>query len=117
MYIFNHTEVTPVQRIGQPQNRRHRTDQMAFCGAQGAELRRVEPRRRLAMAAGGLRDNLDLEWVEAQQFGVFDQVVGVAIVAIMVDDASDVVQEGGVFEQLARLRADLQRRRCRVENL
>jgi hypothetical protein len=69
------------------------------------------------MAARGLRDDLDLEWVEAQQFGVFDQVVGVAIVAIMVDDAADVVQEGGVFEQFARLRADLQCRRRRVKNL
>ena len=117
MYIFNHTEVTPVQRIGQPQDRRHRADQMAFCGTQGAELRRVEPRRRLAMAARGLRDDLDLEWVEAQQFGIFDQVVGVAIVPIMVNDAPDVVKEGCVFEQLARLRTDLQCRRCRVENL
>jgi hypothetical protein len=69
------------------------------------------------MATRGLRDDLDLERVEAQQFGVFDQVVGVAVVAIMVDDATDVVQESGVFEQLARLRTDLQCRRRRVENL
>ena len=117
MYIFNHTEVTSVQRIGQPQNRRYRADQMAFRRAQRAELRRIEPRRGLAMTARGLRDDLDLERIEAQQLGVLDQVVGVTVVAIVVDDAADVVQQRGVFEQFARLRAGLERRRGRVENL
>jgi hypothetical protein len=65
VYIFNHIEVTSVQRIGQPQNRRYRTDQMALRWAQRTELRRIEPGRGLAMAARGLRDDFDLERVEA----------------------------------------------------
>jgi hypothetical protein len=69
------------------------------------------------MAARGLRDDLDLERVETQQLGVLDQVVGVAVVAIVVDDAADVVQQRGVFEQLARLRAGFEHRRGRIENL
>jgi hypothetical protein len=65
VYIFNHTEVTSVQRIGKPQNRRYRADQVTFCRAQRAELRRVQAGRGLAMAARGLRDDLDLKRVEA----------------------------------------------------
>ncbi|MGA8057297.1 MAG: hypothetical protein WB999_03590 [Candidatus Binataceae bacterium] len=65
---------------------------MAFCRAQRAELRRIQPGRGLAMAARGLRDDLDLERIEAQQLCVLDQVVGVPVVAIVVNDAPDVVQ-------------------------
>jgi len=69
------------------------------------------------MAARRLRDDFDLERIETQKLGVFDQVIGVPIVAIVVDDASDVVEQRRVFQQLARLRACLEQRRCRVENL
>jgi hypothetical protein len=69
------------------------------------------------MAARSLRDDLDLERIEAQQLGILDQVVGVTVVAIVVDDAPDVVEQRRMFEQFARLRSGLERRRGRVENL
>jgi hypothetical protein len=68
------------------------------------------------MAARGLRDDLDFERIEAQQLGILDQIVGVTVVAIVVDDASDIVEQRGMLEQLARLRAGLERRRGGVEN-
>jgi hypothetical protein len=44
------------------------------------------------MTTSSLRDDLDLERIEAQQLGILDQVVGVTVVAIVVDDAPDVVE-------------------------
>jgi hypothetical protein len=69
------------------------------------------------MASRTLCDNFDLERIEAQQLGVFDQVIGMAVVAIMVDDAPDVVEQRGMFEQFASLRASLKHRGGGVENL
>lgn len=69
------------------------------------------------MAARGLRDDLYLERVEAQQLGVLDQIVSMTVVAIMVDDPADIVQQCGVFEEFARLRPGFERRRGCVENL
>jgi hypothetical protein len=68
------------------------------------------------MASRGLRVALDLERIEAQQLGILDQIVGVTVVAIVVDDASDVVEQRGMLEQFTRLRAGLERRRGGVEN-
>jgi hypothetical protein len=56
------------------------------------------------MAASGLRDDLDLDRIEAQKFGILDQVIGMAIMAVVVDNAADIVQERRVFEELAGLR-------------
>jgi len=69
------------------------------------------------MAARRLRDDFDLERIETQKLGVLDQVISVPIVAVVVDDASDVVKQRRVFQQLARLRARLEQWRGRVENL
>jgi len=50
------------------------------------------------MAACRLRDDFDLERIEAQKLGILDQIIGVPIVAIVVDDASDVVKQRRVFQ-------------------
>jgi hypothetical protein len=68
------------------------------------------------MAARRLRDDLDLERVETQQLGVLDQIVGMTVVAIVVDDTADIVQQSGMLEQLARLRSGFERRCRGVEN-
>src|SRR5579885_2944046 len=90
---------------------------MALGRAERAELGRVQTRRGLAMPARALGDNFDFERVEAKKLGVFYQIVGVAIVAVVIDDAPDVVQQRRMLQQLTRLRTGLEDRRRRVVNL
>ena len=58
------------------------------------------------MAACHLGDRFDLDPFEAEQLGVLDQVARVPVVAIAVDGVTDVVEEGGVLQELARGRRE-----------
>ena len=54
------------------------------------------------MAARGLGDDFDFIRIEAEQLGVFDQVIGMAVVPVVVNRVADIVQKGRKFKQFAR---------------
>ena len=58
-------------------------------------------RRRLAVVARDERDDFDLLRVEAAQIAVLDQIVRMAVVALVADVHADVVQQRAVLEPLA----------------
>ena len=64
----------------------------------------VEIRRLLAMAAGSLGNHFDFGGIEAEQLGIFDQVVRMAVVAIVIDGVADIVEQRAIFKQFARAR-------------
>ena len=53
------------------------------------------------MVAGDERDDFDLVRLEAAQVAVLDQVVGMAVMALVADVVADVVEQRRVLEPLA----------------
>jgi hypothetical protein len=98
VYHFNHTELSAVQPVGYAQQGRKGPHRPPLRGGQRLEVWVPGFRDLLAMAAGHQREHLDLRRLEAEQFAVADEVVGVVVMAAVVDRVPDVVQERCVLE-------------------
>ena len=69
------------------------------------------------MSPGDLSDDLDLQRRETEQLAAADEVVGVPLMAIVLDGVADVVEDGGVLEQLACARRQAEIRPECIEEL
>ena len=86
--------VAALEFLGEPQQQRTAGEQLGVPVAHvGAQLAQVG--RALAMVADDLRDQGDLAGPVAGKLGVQDQVVRVAVAAVVADRDPDVVQQRG----------------------
>jgi hypothetical protein len=93
--------VAAIEAFGDPQDRRQRSDDTSTLARQAAVAFVVPLRRGLAMVARNQRDRLYLLRVEAAQIPILDQVVRMAMMALVADVDADVVQDGRVLEPFA----------------
>src|SRR5437660_10760014 len=90
-----------IETLGEPQDRRERSDDTSTLARQAAIAFVVPLRRGLAMVARNQCDRLYLVRIEAAQISILDQVVRVAMMALVADVDADVVQDGRVLEPFA----------------
>src|SRR5919108_5978832 len=90
-----------IEALGQPQNRRKRSDRTARLARQTAVAFVAPLRRRLAVVTGNERDGFYFFRIEAAEIAVLDQVVRVTVMALVADMHADVVQDGGVLQPFA----------------
>ena len=81
-----------IQRVSDPQNRGEASYHPALGGAERFQIRRIEFRGLLAMPASRLRDDLDFVSVEAEQLRILNQVVRMAIVPVMINRVTYIVE-------------------------
>ena len=104
--MAHHGAVAAVEALGQPQQVGQRLHPLAV-GALEARVDRVaRARRGLAVEQHGGRHDGDLALVETEHVGVGDEVGRVQVVVGVRDERPDVVQQGGVLEQLALFGAE-----------
>ena len=84
---------------------------------EAGELRVRRLRLALAVVAGDLGDDLDLQVGQAGELAVADHVVGVQVVLAVGDDQADVGQQRTRLEVLPRRGIEAVQRRQRVEQL
>jgi hypothetical protein len=84
--------VASIQRVGDTQNRGEAPYHTALGGAERFQIRRIEFRGLLAMPASRLRDDLDFVSVEAEQLRILNQVVRMAIVPVMINRVTYIVE-------------------------
>ena len=90
-----------VEPDGDAQDAGERPHQALVVGVEGGELGVRRLRLALAVVAGDLGDDLDLEVGQPGQLAVADHVVGVQVVLAVGDDEADVGQQGAGLEVLA----------------
>ena len=90
-----------IEPLGETDHRRERLDGLAQRSLQVAVALVGLLRRGLPMIARDERHDLDLLRREAAQVAVLDQIVRMAVVALVADVHADVVQQRAVFEPLA----------------
>ena len=111
--------VAAVEAFGEPHHRREPLDRLAQRSLQLAVPVVRFLRRRLPVVARDERDDLDLLRVESAQVAVLDQIVRMAVMALVADVDADVVQQRAVLQPFplavgepvhaARLIEDVQR--------
>jgi len=115
--IFDHTEMAAVYRVGNSEYGGNSTDLAATSGGEGLQFGRSELGRLLAMPAGSLRNDVDFDRIETEQFRVLNEIAGVAVVTIVINRVADIVEERGVLQQLARAGGKIERLGERIEEL
>lgn len=93
--------VAAVEPFGEPQDRAERANRAPQPAGQVAVALVASARRRLPVVARDERDDLHLGRLEAPQISILDQVVGMAVVALVADVQPDVVQPGSEFQPFA----------------
>ena len=93
--------VGAVEGVGYAQQGGELADGALLPGLERGELRVARLGRRAPVVAGDVGDDLDLALVEGVEDGVGDQVVGMLVVAAVVDGVADVVEQGGVLQPFA----------------
>jgi hypothetical protein len=73
-------------------------------------------RRRLTVITRDERDHLDLSRIEPAQIPILDQVIGMAVVAVVADVNADIVEQCRILEPLALAIAESMDAACLVEN-
>src|ERR1700738_4673369 len=91
-----------VYRVGNSEYRGYSSDLAPTSGRKGLQFGRSELGRLLAMPAGSLRNDVDFDRIETEQFRVLNEIARVAVVTIVIDRVADIVQQRGVLQQLAR---------------
>ena len=93
--------VAAIEPFRQPHDRREHPNRAAEAAVEVPVSLVRFFRGRLPMVSRDERDNLDLLRIETPQISILDQVVGMAVVALVTDVNADIVQQGGEFEPLA----------------
>jgi hypothetical protein len=93
--------VGAVESIGHAQQRGQAADEPAAGRRQGLNVGIRQARRLLTVTARDQRHDLDLDRRETEELARPHEVERVPLVPIVLDRVPDVVQQGGVFEQLA----------------
>ena len=97
--------------------RGERPHEVLVVGVEGGELGVRRLRLALAVVAGDLGDDLDLEVGQPGQLAVADHVVGVQVVLAVGDHQADVGQQGAGLEVLAGRAVEVVQRHQAVEQL
>lgn len=108
--------VAPVEAFGKAKNASQHADGVATVLRQPAEFGVRLLGHGLSMVAGDKRDDRDLFRIEAPQASVRDQVVRMAVVPLVADVMTNVMQDGGILEPLAFGRPELMPGGRRIEN-
>jgi hypothetical protein len=90
--------VTAIQAFGQSHDGRQHTDSRAKCAVEIAVAFVRFLRSRLTVVSRDKRDDLDFLRIEAPQISILDQIVGVAMMAVIADVYANVVQERRIFQ-------------------
>ena len=90
---------TPVKPIGEPQDASQAADQQPVIRRKSVKGLMLPLGKRLAVIPGNVRDDLAFTRSEAKQIGVADQVVGMLVMARIVDEIAHVMQDGRRLEQ------------------
>jgi len=92
--------VAAIEPFGESHDRRHHAHRRTQRAAEVPEALVRLLRCCLTMVARDQGDDLDLQGIEAAQISILDQIVGMAVMPVVADVHTDVVEQGGVLEPL-----------------
>ena len=102
----NRLRVTPVQALGETDNRGQRLDRPAPRPVEVAVAVVRLLGRGLPMISGNECDDLDFLGIETSQIAVLDEVIRVAVVTFVADMHADIVEQRAELEQVALFLAE-----------